>query len=79
MKPLAESCSRQLRGWADSLQNTEIKGQRHLNEKSRADWEKSNASKKGADAFAAMEREMIAKLDPSHPARIERHRRNGPL
>jgi four helix bundle protein len=27
---LAESCSRQLRAWADTLQNTEIKGQRYL-------------------------------------------------
>lgn len=27
----AESCSRQLHGWADSLQNSDIKGQRHLN------------------------------------------------
>ena len=28
---LAESCSRQLRGWAASLQTSPIKGQRHLN------------------------------------------------
>jgi four helix bundle protein len=28
---LAESCSRQLRGWADQLQNTDIPGQRRLN------------------------------------------------
>jgi four helix bundle protein len=35
LKSLAESCSRQLRAWADSLQNSEIKGQRHLNEKVR--------------------------------------------
>ena len=33
--PIAESCSRQIRAWADSLQNSEIKGQRHLNEQSR--------------------------------------------
>lgn len=79
LKSLAESCSRQLRGWADSLQNSDIKGPRHLNEKSRADWNKSNTAKKGVEAFAAKEREMIAKLDPSHPARIEWHRRNGPL
>lgn len=32
---LAESCSRQLRAWADHLQNCEIKGQRHLTEKTR--------------------------------------------
>jgi four helix bundle protein len=28
LKSLAESCSRQLRGWADALQNSEIEGQR---------------------------------------------------
>jgi len=32
LKSLAESISRQIRAWADSLQNTEIKGQRYLNE-----------------------------------------------
>lgn len=31
----AEGISRQLRAWADSLQNSDIKGQRYLNEKSR--------------------------------------------
>src|SRR5262245_32735065 len=34
LKLLTESCSRQLRGWAESLQDSEIKGQRHLNRKS---------------------------------------------
>jgi len=37
--PRCESVSRQLRGWADSLQNTDIKGQRHLNDVSRHDYE----------------------------------------
>jgi hypothetical protein len=32
---LAESVSRQLRGWADSLQNSSVKGQRYLTEKAR--------------------------------------------
>ncbi|MFN7947183.1 MAG: four helix bundle protein [Blastocatellia bacterium] len=35
LKSLAESISRQLRAWADSLQNSEIKGQRFLNDKTR--------------------------------------------
>lgn len=35
LKSLAENISRQLRGWADSLQNSEIKGQRYLNDKVR--------------------------------------------
>ena len=30
LKSAAESCARQLRGWADSLQNSGNKGQRHL-------------------------------------------------
>ena len=35
LKSSAESISRQLRAWADSLQNSEIKGQRYLNDKAR--------------------------------------------
>ena len=35
LKSKAESISRQLRAWADSLQNTEIKGARYLTDKSR--------------------------------------------
>lgn len=36
LKLEAEGISRQLRAWADSLQNSEIKGQRYLNEKERS-------------------------------------------
>lgn len=49
LKSQAESCSKQLRGWADSLQNSTIKGQRHLTQSSRADYDK----RKRADAFMA--------------------------
>jgi hypothetical protein len=35
LRSLAESISRQLRAWADSLQNSEIKEQRYLTEKGR--------------------------------------------
>jgi four helix bundle protein len=35
LKSLAESISRQLRGWAQHLQDTPIRGQRHLTSKSR--------------------------------------------
>ena len=35
LKSLAESISRQLRAWADSLQNSPITGQRHLTERTR--------------------------------------------
>jgi four helix bundle protein len=35
LRSRAESISRQLRGWADSLQNSEIRGQRYLTDKGR--------------------------------------------
>jgi four helix bundle protein len=35
LKSLAESIARRLRAWADSLQNSDIKGQRHLTDKVR--------------------------------------------
>jgi four helix bundle protein len=35
LKLLAEGVSRQMPAWAESLHNSEIKGQRHLNEKGR--------------------------------------------
>ena len=47
LKSLAESCSRQIRAWADHLQNSAIQGPRHLNDKSRGLYEE----KKTADAF----------------------------
>lgn len=34
----AESVSRQIRGWADSLQNGDVAGQRHLNDASLAEY-----------------------------------------
>jgi len=36
LKPIAESCSRQLRGWAADLQESPIEGQRKLTEAARS-------------------------------------------
>ena len=47
LKFQAESISRQLRAWADSLQNTDIKGHRYLTDKSRT----IDDQKKRAEAF----------------------------
>lgn len=33
LKQKAENCSRQLKGWAQSLQNSEFKGERHVNQR----------------------------------------------
>ena len=42
LKSMAESISRQIRGWADSLQNSDIKGQRHLNDDTRREYDRQN-------------------------------------
>lgn len=60
LKLLAESCSRQIRAWADSLQNTDIKGQRHLNDQTRSRYD----SKRRADDF---QRQISTSLHKAHP------------
>jgi four helix bundle protein len=60
LKLLAESCSRQLRGWAESLQDSTIEGQRHLNSKTR----QAEAEQKKAAAFRKV---LLSKLPPTHP------------
>ena len=64
LKSLAESCSRQIRGWADSLQNSEIKGQRHLTDKSR----QADERKQRAEAFNVT---LLRHLPAWHPKRKE--------
>jgi four helix bundle protein len=64
LKSMAESCSRQIRGWADSLQNSEIKGQRHLTDKSR----REDEQKKRAAAFDVT---LLRHLPAWHPKRKE--------
>lgn len=50
----AESCGRQLRAWADQLQNSDIEGQRHLNDKTRAEYGKRKAAEKRGQSFKAV-------------------------
>lgn len=64
LKSIAESCSRQLRAWADSLQNSDIAGPRHLNDQTRANYAKRKARESGADAFNAL---LLQHLPPDHP------------
>jgi four helix bundle protein len=58
----AESCSRQLRGWADSLQNSEIKGQRHLNERIRKEQDQKQRT-------AVFQKKLLENLPANHPLR----------
>ena len=68
LKSGAESCSRQLRAWADSLQNSEIKGQKHLTDKSR----REDEQRKRAAAFQKM---LLRKLPSTHPLRKDAEER----
>ena len=62
LKSIAESCSRQIRAWADSLQNSDIKGQRHLTEKER----RFTQNKKRAEEAW---RKINESLPAGHPAK----------
>jgi four helix bundle protein len=59
-KSIAESCSRQIRAWADHLQNTDIKGQRHLNDQTRGRFE----AERRREAFL---REIQQVVHNAHP------------
>lgn len=65
---LAESCSRQLRGWADSLQNSDIAGQRHLNEHSRANYRNRKQRESGATNFQHLLAQHLPPDHPQHPS-----------
>jgi four helix bundle protein len=79
LKPIAESCSRQIRAWADSLQNSDIEGPRHLNDRSREEWKKGENAKRARTRFEEMTREGMKSFPLDHPMRIEWERKNGPL
>lgn len=68
LKSTAEDCSRQIRAWADSLQNSAIQGQRHLNERSRREYEQ----KKRATDFDKL---LLRKLPANHPLRKDAEER----
>lgn len=44
LKSNCENISRQIRGWTDSLQNSDIKGQRHLNKETKKRYEQDKRS-----------------------------------
>ena len=68
LRSLAESCSRQLRGWADSLQNSGIKGQRHLNDRVRKEQDQKQRA-------ATFQKRLLENLPASHPLRRQAEER----
>ncbi|MBI4846561.1 MAG: four helix bundle protein [Candidatus Omnitrophica bacterium] len=51
LKAQAEAISRQIRGWTNSLQNSKISGQRHLNDKSKRMFEQGKKRKEFAETL----------------------------
>lgn len=65
LKSSSEGCSRQLRAWADSLQNSDIEGPRRLNDKTRRQYDRRKAAAEGEAEFRKM---LIEHLGPDHPS-----------
>ena len=68
LRSLAESCSRQLRGWANTLQNSPIQGRRHLTDRSREIEEQQKRA-------LACRKELLRRLPANHPLRKDAERR----
>ena len=68
LKSIAISCSKQLRAWADHLQNSEIRGQRHLNDSARSQSEQKKRA-------AAINEKLLLNLPPDHPLRVAKRAR----
>lgn len=61
LKSSAESVSRQLRAWADSLQNTDIRGQRYLTDNSRKAYEHRKSAEDFKQKLSAMNQDAARK------------------
>ena len=72
LRSLAESISRQLRAWADSLQNSDIKGQRYLNEKTRKEYERQKEREDALAEWRQMREELTARLEAEQQERVAR-------
>jgi len=60
LKLLAESCSRQIRAWAETLQDTDIKGQRHLTQTTKEQYH----AQRRADMFIRHIDEIVHRARP---------------
>ncbi len=75
LRSLAESVSRQLRAWADSLQNSDVKGQLYLNEKTRREYGRQKESEDALAEWRQMREELTARLEAEQEERAEQRER----
>ncbi len=76
LKSLAESISRQLRAWADSLQNSSIRGQRYLTEKTRRADQSARERQEFLDLLRTEQEERLARLEKERLARVSEGNEN---
>lgn len=67
LKSLVVSISRQLAAWADSMQNSEIKGQRYLTDESRRASQAARERAQFLDELRRKQDERIAKVQSRNP------------
>ena len=70
LKSSAEGISRQLRGWANSLQNSDIQGQRHLNDQSKRVYD----NRKQSDSFR---KQIQTNVEQAQQQREAQQRKSG--
>ncbi len=71
MKQTCTSISRQIHGWAKSLQNSEVEGQRHLNDRSRLKYETDKRKAALNDEHQRWQADFEQKLKASAIAKNE--------
>ena len=74
LKQTCESISRQIRGWTQSLQNSDIEGQRHLNDQSRAEYNSQKRKQAANEEHRRWQAEFEEKLKSTA---LERYQRTG--
>ena len=67
-KSRCESISRQIRGWANSLQNSDIPGQRHLNDQSRRAYENRQRREEHQKRMDTFNQELLTRLEAQRQA-----------
>jgi len=68
-KSRCESISRQIRGWANSLKNSDISGQRHLNDQSRRAYENRQHREEHQKRMDTFNQELLTRLEAQRQAR----------
>ncbi|MGH9834133.1 MAG: four helix bundle protein [Blastocatellia bacterium] len=77
LRSLAESISRQLRAWADSLQNSDIKGQRYLNEQTRLEDQRKKEREGSLAEWRQMREDLTARLEAEQRQRETERKQSG--